>query len=175
MVIDGVTAARIITADGSITIIGLEEGNWIITVLNSESDLYYTSEDVLTFNVTKPESDNSTDDTNACDNVKVKKLANPLKVKGKTVKVKFKKLKKKTLKLKVKKVVKFTKKGVGALTFKKVKGNKKIKVNKKTGKITIKKGLKKGTYKVKMKIKAKGDRNYKASSYKTVTFKIKVK
>ena len=72
VVIDGVTAARIITADGSITIIGLEEGNWIITVLNSESDLYYASEDVLTFNVTKPESDNSTDDTNACDNVRSK-------------------------------------------------------------------------------------------------------
>ena len=73
------------------------------------------------------------------------------------------------------KVVRFTKKGVGSLTFKKVKGNKKIKVNKKTGKITIKKGLKKGTYKVKMKIRAKGNKNYKASSYKTVTFKIKVK
>lgn len=108
-------------------------------------------------------------------NVIVKKAANPLKVKDKTVKVKFKKLKKKAKKLKVTKVVKFAKKGVGALTYKKVKGNKKIKINKKTGKVTIKKGLKKGTYKVKIKIRAKGNSNYMASDYKKLTFKIKVK
>ena len=105
---------------------------------------------------------------------KINKAANPLKVKAKTVKVKFSKLKKKAQKLKVTKVVKFTKKGQGTLTYKKVKGNKKITINKKNGKVTIKKGLKKGTYKVKIKIKAKGNVNYKASSYKTVTFKIKV-
>ena len=45
---------------------------------------------------------------------------------------------------------------------------------KKTGKVTIKKGLKKGTYKVKVKIKANGNANYKASAFKTVTFKIKI-
>jgi len=105
----------------------------------------------------------------------INKAANPLKVKAKTVKVKFSKLKKKAQKLKVTKVVKFTKKGQGTLTYKKVKGNKKITINKKTGKVTIKKGLKKGTYKVKVKIKAKGNANYKASAFKTVTFKIKVK
>ena len=77
--------------------------------------------------------------------------------------------------MKVTKVVKFTKKGQGTLTYKKVKGNKKITINKKTGKVTVKKGLKKGTYKVKVKIKAKGNANYKASAFKTVTFKIKVK
>ena len=107
--------------------------------------------------------------------VTVNKAANPLKVKAKTVKVKFSKLKKKSQKLKVGKVVKFTKKGQGTLTYKKVKGNKKITINKKTGKVTIKKSLKKGTYKVKMKIKAKGNSNYKASAFKTITFKIKVK
>jgi|GEM_PF-2281194 hypothetical protein len=106
---------------------------------------------------------------------KINKAANPLKVKAKTAKVKFSKLKKKAQKLKVTKVVKFTKKGQGTLTYKKVKGNKKISINKKTGKVTIKKGLKKGTYKVKVKIKAKGNANYKASAFKTVTFKIKVK
>ena len=41
------------------------------------------------------------------------------------------------------------------------------------GKITVKKGLKKGTYKV--KIMAKGSANYKASAWKTVTFKIRVR
>lgn len=106
---------------------------------------------------------------------KINKAANPLKVKAKTVKVKFSKLKKKAQKLKVTKVVKFTKKGQGTLTYKKVKGNKKITINKKTGKVTVKKGLKKGTYKVKVKIKANGNVNYKASAFKTITFKIKVK
>ncbi len=106
---------------------------------------------------------------------KINKATNPLKVKGKTVKVKFSKLKKKAQKLKVTKVVKFTKKGQGTLTYKKVKGNKKITINKKTGKVTIKKGLMKGTYNVKVKIKAKGNANYMASAFKTFTFKIKIK
>ena len=42
------------------------------------------------------------------------------------------------------------------------------------GKVTVKKGLKKGTYKVKVKVKAAGNKNYKAAT-KTVTFKINVK
>ena len=106
--------------------------------------------------------------------VTVNKAANPLNVKAKTVKVKFSKLKKKAQNLKVTQVVKFTNKGQGTLTYNKVNGNNKITINKKTGKVTIKKGLKKGTYKVKMKIKAKGNTNYKASAFKTITFKIKV-
>ena len=48
-------------------------------------------------------------------------------------------------------------------------------VNTKTGKITVKKGLKKGTYKVKVKVKAAGNANYKASKEKTVTVTVKVK
>lgn len=103
-----------------------------------------------------------------------KKAANKLSVKGKTVKVKYKKLKKKAQKLAVAKVIKFRNKGQGTLTYSKVSGNKKIKINAKTGKVTIKKGLKKGTYKVKVKVKAAGNGNYKAAT-KTVTFKIKVK
>ncbi len=35
------------------------------------------------------------------------------------------------------------------LAFKKLKGSKGIRINKKNGKVTLKKGLKKGTYKVK--------------------------
>ena len=105
----------------------------------------------------------------------ITKRTNVVDGKGKTAKVKFKKLKKKTQKLKLSKVVKITKRGKGTLAYKKVSGNKKITVNKKTGKITIKKKLKKGTYKVKVKFMAKGDSIYKASAWKTVTFKIKVK
>lgn len=51
---------------------------------------------------------------------------------------------------------------------------KKIKVNAKTGKITVPKGTKKGTYKVKVTVKAAGDAIYEAASM-TVTCKIKVK
>lgn len=89
--------------------------------------------------------------------------------------MKYSNLKKKTQTLAVSKVVTFSKKGQGTMTYSKVSGNKQITINKKTGKVTIKKGLKKGTYKVKIKIKAGGNTNYKASAYKTVTFKIVIK
>ena len=62
----------------------------------------------------------------------------------------------------------------GTVTYAKAGGNKKIRINKKTGKITIKKKLKKGTYKLKVKVKAAGNSKYKAAT-KTVTVKIKVK
>ncbi len=104
----------------------------------------------------------------------INKAANPLAVKAKTVKVKFSALKKKAQTLAVSKVITFSKKGQGTLTYAKSSGNKKITINKKTGKVTVAKGLKKGTYSVKVKIKAAGNANYKASAYKTVTFKIKI-
>ena len=65
-------------------------------------------------------------------------------------------------------------KAQGTVTCKKVSGNGKITVNAKTGKVTVKKGLKRGTYKVKVKVTAKGNANWKSGS-KTVTFKVKVK
>ena len=59
------------------------------------------------------------------------------------------------------------------LTYKKSVGNKKITVSK-TGKVTVKKGLKKGTYKVKVKVTAASNANYKkATTTKTITVKIK--
>ena len=39
----------------------------------------------------------------------------------------------------------------------------------------MKKGLKKGTYQVTVKVRALGNGNYKASALKTVTFKVKIK
>ena len=62
----------------------------------------------------------------------------------------------------------------GKLSYKTTSGNKNITVNAKTGKLTVKKGSKKGTYKVKVKISAAAAGNYNAGS-KTVTFTIKVK
>ena len=107
-------------------------------------------------------------------NFTIAKANNSLKVSGKTGTVKAKKVKKKAQSLKVSKVVKFTSKGQGTLSYKKKSGNKKIAINKKTGKVTVKKGLKKGTYKVKVAIKAAGNGNYNAKTV-NVTFKVKVK
>lgn len=101
------------------------------------------------------------------------KKANPLTVKGKTVKVKYSKLRKKTQTIARTKAITVSK-NQGTVTYAKVKGNKKITVDKKTGKIKVKKGLKKGTYKVKIKVTAAGNSWYKKAT-KTVTVKIKVK
>ena len=91
-------------------------------------------------------------------------------VKAKKLKVKAKK--KKTV---FKKTKAFTvKKAPGKVTFKKVKGNKKIIVAK-NGKVTVKKGLKKNkTYKVKVKVTSAKTAKY-AKITKTVTLTIKVK
>ena len=54
------------------------------------------------------------------------------------------------------------------------KKTKKFKVGKESGAITVPKGTKKGTYKVKIEATAAGDANHKRAS-KTVTVTIKVK
>ena len=110
------------------------------------------------------------------------KRDNTLAAKGKKVSVKYSKLRKKTQKLKVNKMMVFRNQGQGAKSFKlsSVKKGKKsykkyFKINKKTGQLKIKKKLKKGTYKVKIKVRAAGSEKYNPSSWKTVTVKIKVK
>ncbi len=60
------------------------------------------------------------------------------------------------------------------MTFVKVSGSKEISVNKKTGKVTVKKGTKKGLYKAKIRVRAEGTSNYMASGWKTVTVSIKI-
>ena len=106
------------------------------------------------------------------DIAKCAKYANPLSVKGKTVKVNYKKLKKKNQGVARKKAITVSN-AKGKVTYKKSRGNKKIIVSK-AGKITVKKGLKKGTYSVKIKVTAAGNATYKAKT-KTVTVKIRVK
>ena len=102
---------------------------------------------------------------------------NTLTVKGKTATVKTQKkgVKKLTKKqtLAVSKVLTI-KDAQGTVTFKKSKGNAKITIAKKTGKVTLKKGLKVGTYSVKVKVTASGNDDYKAKTV-TRTFKIVVK
>ena len=106
----------------------------------------------------------------------INKAVNPLSVKAKTAKVKYAKISRKKQTIAAKKA--FTVGGAqGNVTYKVAKydkkAKKKIKVSK-TGKITIKKGLKKGTYKLKVKVTAAGNKNYLAGT-KTVTLKVKIK
>ena len=103
--------------------------------------------------------------------ITVIKRANTLKVTAKKLTVKAKA--KKTV---FKKTKAFKISGAkGKLSYKKKSGSKLVTINKKTGKITVKKGLKKGkTYTIKFNVRAAGDKTYKAKS-KTVSVKIKVK
>ena len=103
---------------------------------------------------------------------KVKKKQ-PMTVKAKKPKVKASKLKKKKQIIKRKKAF-IIKNAEGKVTFRKKSGSKRLKINKKTGAITVKKGTKKGTYKMKVKVTAAGNQSYKTGS-KTVTVKVRVK
>ena len=100
-------------------------------------------------------------------------LKNTLKASGKTVKLKFKKLKKGKQTIKRSKAIKLSG-AKGTVRYKKTGGNKKIKINAKNGKITVMKGLKKGTYKLKVRVTAAGTGSYLKGS-KKVTVIIKVK
>lgn len=104
-------------------------------------------------------------------NASNKKL-NTMTVSGKTVDVSAVTLASKSKTISRKNVVS-VKKAKGKVTYKKVKGNKKIKVYKKTGKIKLKKGLKPGTYKIKVRIHASGTSKYRGRS-RTVKITIKV-
>lgn len=97
-------------------------------------------------------------------------LSSKLKVTAKTAKVR----KKKKTSLKVSKVLKIQGVNGAALIFKKLKGNKKISINSSSGKVLIKKGLKKGTYKIRVQVRAQETNTYKGAT-RTVTFKIKAK
>lgn len=108
----------------------------------------------------------------------IAKADNPVVVKNKVKTVKYAKVKAKSVKVKP-----VTVKGAAAGTtpaFKKIKKGsaakayKALTVNKKTGKVTVKKGTKKGTYKLRYKVSVTGNANYN-SFVKTVTVKVKVK
>ncbi len=109
---------------------------------------------------------------------RIKKAANPLVVKAKKPTIKYTKLKKKAQTITAKKAYAISKQQ-GKLSYKlvsvtKSKYKKYFKVNTRTGKITVRKGLKKGTYKVKVKVTASGNVNYNKIT-KTVTVRIKVR
>ena len=107
-----------------------------------------------------------------------KKFDNPLKVKGKTATVKYKKVKKKAVILKRAKALTVSKaKGkvrFKLLSVKKPKFKKYFKVYSATGNIKVKKKLKKGIYKLVIRVTAAGDGNYKART-RNVSVKVRVK
>ena len=65
-------------------------------------------------------------------------------------------------------------KNKGKVTFKKRSGSSKRLTISKAGVITVKKGTKKGTYKIRVRATARGNSNYR-KGYKNVTVKVRVK
>ena len=104
---------------------------------------------------------------------KCAKYANTLSVKGKKVTVKYAKLKKANQLIARNSVLTISK-AQGKLTYAKVSGNKYIGISKSKGVIQVKKGLKKGTYKIGVKVSAAGNASYKSAS-KNATIIVVVK
>ena len=105
------------------------------------------------------------------------KLTNTITAKGKKVNIKYTKIKNKAQSITAKKAYTVSK-AIGTKSYKlssvsKSKFKKYFKVDVKSGKITIKKGLKRGTYKVKVKITAAGNDQYKSRS-KTATLTVNI-
>ena len=100
--------------------------------------------------------------------------ANPLKVTASAKSVKVKAVKKKAQVLSVLSVKKNQGKVTYSVTGGDAKSKKALSVNKKNGKVTVKKGTKKGKYTVKVKVAAKGNDSYTAGS-KTVNVTVTVK
>jgi hypothetical protein len=98
--------------------------------------------------------------------------------KGLSVNLKYAKLKKKNQTIARSKAI-TVKKAKGTVTYIKVKVNNKkyaakFTINKKTGKITVKKGVKKGTYKMTVKVLAAGNAGYKSKAVNVVvTIRVK--
>ena len=107
------------------------------------------------------------------ENAEIVQETQDMKVTAKTVKVKYAKVKKKA-----QNVAPMTATGtVGSVTYKVTGGTaaakKALTVNAKTGKVTVKKKTKKGTYKIKVTVTASGNQYYeKASVSKNVTVKV---
>ena len=112
------------------------------------------------------------------DSKPVAKKKNTLYAKGKTVTLKAKTLKKAKRTIVRKDAIK-VKKAEGDVTYtlksvKKAKYRKYFTINKKSGKITVKKGLRKGTYRITVKVKAAGNNKFRRMT-KQVTVKVRVK
>ena len=117
----------------------------------------YTGSKSATFKITK-----------ASQAIKAKKATKSLKANKKTKKLA------KTKTIALKKLAKVSAKTKVVYAKANKVGGKLITVAK-SGKVTVKKGLKKGTYKVNVKLSAAGNTNYKAAKAKTINLIVKVK
>ena len=99
-------------------------------------------------------------------------VLSPMTVKARNLTVKYKTVRKKTQKFPKTKAFAVSK-SKGKVTFHKLSGNKKIAVSS-SGGVTVKKGLKKGTYRVKVRATDSGSAGFLAKSI-TVTLKVKIK
>ena len=160
---------------------------WIAQVSKSASEVYAIGDNVVTANgivVSRSGVDYTSLVTSTPTNTTAKPASKPTvkKLNTMTVKAKKKTVKLKKLKKKAQKVKAITVKNAqGSVTYKLIKSGiskkirKLVKINKK-GVITIKKWkkAKKGNYKIKVKVTAKGNATYNPAS-KKVTVKVKVK
>jgi hypothetical protein len=114
---------------------------------------------------------------------KIKKAANSLNVKAKkkTYFFTYSKLLKRDYKIKESLIYKISKKGQGSLSYtlsSAMTGKKNVKsrfaVDKKTGKITVKKKITKGNYKLTINVTAAGDKNHNKST-KKISVSVKVR
>lgn len=126
--------------------------------------------------------DDRTDYASPLARVAITRSANPLRVKGRSFAVRYRRLKKKAQKRKRARVIRFVKTGKGTKTYRLVsakKGKKsfrkRFRINKKTGLLTIRKGLRKGLYRVTVKVRAAGGIFYKRSAWKKAVIRIRVK
>lgn len=126
-----------------------------------------TEEKPGTDNTSKP---NTKTESKPATNPASKKQMPSIKVKVTSKILKVKTLKKKAQTINIKSSVNSKSK----LSFKKISGSGKIKINKTNGNLTVKKGTKKGTYKIKIQVTAAAKGNYTAGR-KTVNIKIRVK
>ena len=91
-----------------------------------------------------------------------------------TVTVRYSKLRKKAQTIKASKIFGSAGKAGGRYTYAKVSGNKRITINKKTGRVTLKKGLKKGRYKVTVKMTPAGKKGRNGSAARRISFTVNV-
>ncbi len=121
---------------------------------------------------TQPATSDNSNTENTTDKAATQKSkkSNTIKAMAKTKTVKAKKVK--SSKVKVKNTV-TVKSAQGNVTYKKLSGSKHLTISK-SGVVTVSKGTKKGTYKMKVQVTAKGNSSYKKGS-RTVTVKVKVK
>lgn len=103
----------------------------------------------------------------------IQRADNPVSIAGKKITLKRSVLKKHSKKVKRSKVLKI-RHAQGKVTFDKTEGDPKIRIHKKTGRVTVKKGIKKGTHTVTVRVIVSGNSNYEPAD-KTISFKIRIK